>query len=368
MRLKSITYENFRNHRFLRFNPSSGINLLYGPNGSGKTSILEGIHFCALTKGFLGSPDNESLSFSKDYFLLNSIFCDGNNSDINVKIIYTKEKDKQVIVNSSEIKRFSQHLGRIPCITFSPQEIVIVHGAPAERRRFIDNTISQTDRRYLDDLLAYRRVLLQRNALLLHLYEIDERNSDMLTIMTEQLAKIAASLIYARIKFLSLFFYHFKALYSLLMINEDPAILYRCSAGKISEDPSLEELYSLISLKFKQIKKQEIARTQTLIGPHRDELVFLLNEKEIKKYASQGQMRTFLICLKLSQHRYLSEITGEEPLSLLDDVFSELDEKRTEDILGILETYGQTIITSASKKEHSNITALSIDSFEKNSS
>ena len=366
MRLKSITYENFRNHRFLRFDPSSGINLLHGPNGSGKTSILEGIHFCALTKGFVGATDNDSLSFSKDYFILNSIFCDDKESDINVKITFTKEKEKQIIVNHSEIKPFSQHIGRVPCITFSPQEIFIVNGAPAERRRFIDNTISQTDRRYLDDLLAYRRVLLQRNAVLMHMNEHSEVHSEMLSLWTEQLTKLAASLIYARTKFLSLFLYQFKEVYARLMINEDPSILYRCSAGKISEDPSLEEVYSLITNKFQQITKQEIARTQTLIGPHRDDLLFLLNEKEIKKYASQGQMRTFLICLKLSQHRFFSEIIGEKPISLLDDVFSELDEKRAEDILRILETYGQTIITSAVKKEHSNMTARSIESFGKN--
>jgi DNA replication and repair protein RecF len=189
LRLQRITYENFRNHRLLSFEPSSGINLLYGPNGSGKTSILEGIHFCALTKGFVSAADHECLTFAQDYFLLNSVFYDENQSDISVKISYTKEKEKQIVVNNSEIKPFSRHIGRVPCITFSPQEIVIVSGAPSERRRFIDNALSQTDRRYLDDLIAYRRVLHQRNALLVQLYQQNMYHNDMLSLWTEQLSR-----------------------------------------------------------------------------------------------------------------------------------------------------------------------------------
>ena len=367
MRLQRITYENFRNHRLLIFEPYEGINLLYGSNGSGKTSMLEGIHFCALTKGFVSSADSECLMFSKDYFLLNALFIDESESDINVKIIYTKEKEKQIIVNNSEIKPFSRHIGRVPCITFSPQEIVIVSGAPAERRRFIDNALSQTDRRYLDDLLAYRRVLQQRNAMLVQLYEEHRSYNDMLSLWTEQLSKLAASIVHARLKFAALFLYHFKELYSQLSVDENPAIHYRCSLGSISADISLEELYSLFIEKFKEIEKQEILRTQTMIGPHRDDLVFLLNDKEIKKYASQGQMRTFLICLKLSQHRFFSDILGEKPLCLLDDVFSELDSRRTADILSILETCGQTIITSTEIKERPDIHTLSIETLKTNS-
>ncbi len=149
MRLQCINYENFRNHRLLTFEPGDGITLIHGPNGSGKTSILDGIHYCALTKGLISANDSECLCFSTDYFILNGKFTSSTENNTNVKVLYKKEKEKQVIVNNSEIKPFSRHIGRIPCITFSPSEIVIVNGAPAERRRFIDNAISQTDRRYL---------------------------------------------------------------------------------------------------------------------------------------------------------------------------------------------------------------------------
>jgi DNA replication and repair protein RecF len=364
LRLERIKYENFRNHRLSAFVPEEGINLIYGRNGSGKTSILEGIHYCALTKGFVSATDGECLLFSSDYFLLDSSFQGGSGYGLCVKITYKKEKEKQISVNNSDIKPFSRHIGTIPCITFSPPEIVIVNGAPAERRRFIDNTISQTNRRYLDDLLSYRRVLQQRNALLAQLNERNIRNDGMLSIWTENLSRLAASIVHARVLFLRAFYDQFRELYAQLSLNEDPSLIYQCSLGKISEELSIEELYDRIFKKYEETEKHEILRAQTLSGPHRDDLLFLINGKEIKKYASQGQLRTFLIALKLSQHRFFYEATGEKPICLLDDIFSELDESRTHDIFSILETCGQTIITSTEKKDRKNVAAFSVESMK----
>ncbi len=362
MRLRRITYENFRNHRSLTFEPSEGINLLYGPNGSGKTSILEGIHFCALTKGFVSATDIESLLFSSDFFLLNGSFIDEQNGLITVKISYTKEKEKQITVNNSDIKPFSRHISRIPCITFSPQEIFVVNGAPAERRRFIDSAICQSDLRYLNDLIDYRRVLNQRNALLSQMSAMNTFHDDMLSLWTENLSRLAASIVHVRLKFIAVFFNHFNTLYTGLSVNEIPGIIYRSTLGKISEETPVEMLYSLFLQKFEQTKTQEIMRAQTMTGPHRDDFVFLLNEREIKKYASQGQMRTFLICLKLAQYQYFLEILGEKPICLLDDMFSELDRSRCFDVFSILENCGQTIITSAEKRSHRNINLISMSS------
>jgi DNA replication and repair protein RecF len=364
LRLRSINYENFRNHRLLTFEPGDGITLIHGPNGSGKTSILEGIHYCALTRGFLNASDGECLHFSTDYFLLNGSFISDNEGTTTVKITYRKEKEKQVIVNNSEVKPFSRHIGRIPCITFSPSEIVIVNGSPAERRRFIDNAISQRDKIYLDNLLAYRRVLHQRNTILAQLHAKITVHNDMLSLWTQQLSKLAASIVLARLEFVEAFFSRFHTLYGQLSVDEDPSIAYRCSLGNINKNTSHEALYTLFLARYEETKRQEIFRAQTLTGPHRDDLLFLLNEKEIKKYASQGQLRTFLISLKLSQHRFYYDTIGEKPVSLLDDIFSELDAGRTADILDILDTCGQTIITSAEKKGQRNVTAISIDSLK----
>jgi DNA replication and repair protein RecF len=368
LRLRSIHYENFRNHRLLTFEPGDGITLIYGPNGTGKTSILEGVHYCALTRGFVSAMDSEYLCFSTDYFSLNGSFVSETltekASPTLVRIIYKKEKEKQLIVNNSEVKPFSRHIGRIPCITFSPSEIVIVNGAPAERRRFIDNAISQTDRRYLDDLLAYRRVLLQRNALLVQLYSRIPVHNDMLSLWNENISRLAASIVYARMQFIAAFSAQFRELYAQLSVDEDPSITYRCSLGKISRDTPPEKLYTLFLARYEETEKQEIFRGQTMTGPHRDDLLFMLNDKEIKKYASQGQLRTFLVSLKLAQHRFYYTTLGEKPLCLLDDIFSELDASRTSDIFRILDSCGQTLITSAEKKGAGNVTTISMESLK----
>ncbi len=364
MKLERINYRNFRNHQVLTFQPGDGITLIHGPNGSGKTSILEGIHYCALTKSQVSATDGECLRFTSDYFVLNGSFCSETDVSTTVKVVYKKEKEKQVIVDNCEIKPFSRHIGRIPCITFSPSEIVIVNGAPAERRRFIDTLISQTDRKYLDDLLAYRRVLHQRNALLAQLYSGINVHKDMLLLWTENISKLAASIVSARMRFLAPFFYHFHALYGQLSSGENPSILYRCSLGTISQDTPPEVLYTLFLAKYEETRKQEILRGQTLTGPHRDDLLFFLQDKEVKKYASRGQLRTFLISLKLAQYRFYQDTLGEKPLCLFDDIFSELDASRTADIFSILEKCGQTIITSAENKGGSTITTISMESLK----
>ena len=366
MKLQSLLYKNFRNHRFLTFQPNDGITVIFGKNGSGKTSLLEGVHYCALTKGWIGANDSECVSFLSDFFSLDGSFLTDKESLVNVKIVCTKEKEKQIIVNNSEIKNFSRHIGRIPCITFSPSEMVIVNGSPTERRRFIDNAISQTNKKYLDDLLAYRRVLLQRNALLVQLFDQNRLPDDMLSLWTEHLSIHAASIVYARLQFIAAFKEQFRALYSQFSVDEEPDILYSCTVGNIQKETSLDILFSLFLEKYKQTERQEIFRSQTLTGPHRDDLLFFLNKKEIKKYASQGQMRTFLIGLKLAQHQFIFQLLGEKPICLLDDIFSELDATRIDHIFTLLETFGQTIITSTETKGHRNITSLPIESLTNN--
>ncbi|MEI7694246.1 MAG: DNA replication and repair protein RecF [Chlorobium sp.] len=360
MRIHKIQYENFRNHPFLTFKPDIGINLVYGPNGSGKTSLLEGIHYCALTKGFNNATDNECLLFDSDFFLLESNFISQVESVVTVKVIYTKQREKQIIVNNCDVKPFSRHIGTVPCITFSPAEIVIVNGSPGDRRRFMDNAISQTNRRYLDDLLAYRRVLLQRNTLLFQMRENQRVHPEMLPLWNEHLSRLAASIVYARNQFISVFSVIFNDLYQYFSRNESPFILYRSSIGTIDFDISPFELYSIFLKKCEESKKVEIFRSQTLIGPHRDDLFFQLNGKEIKKYASRGQLRTFLITIKLAQHRYVEKILGDKPLCLFDDIFSELDSSRRDDIFSILETSGQSIITSTENPMKNNVNHISM--------
>ena len=365
MELQTIHYENFRNHQSLIFEPNEGINLIYGVNGSGKTSVLEGIHYCALTKGFVNSADSECLMFNSDFFFLEGHFLSSEKISTSVKVGYTKEKEKGVTVNNLDIKPFSQHIGRLPCITFSPSELIIVTGPPSERRRFLDTAISQTNHRYLEDLLAYRKVLQQRNALLLQLRDRQVFSDDMLSLWTEMLARLAASIISIRLAFLSAFSQPFYEVSQHFSRCEYPSIVYRSSIGKITDTITPDALYDIFIRKFKEVQHTELMRAQTMIGPHRDDLTFLLNDKEIKKYASQGQLRTFLITLKLAEHRFFSELLGESPLCLLDDIFSELDSIRVKNIFTLLESCGQSIITSTEVRSAQHISLFAIESLKK---
>jgi DNA replication and repair protein RecF len=191
------------------------------------------------------------------------------------------------------------------------------------------------------------------------------KNTETLDLWTEQLAFAAASIVLARVRFIRLFGELFSSVYALLLKNEQPHLRYHCSLGKVDHEPSVNDLtYNFID-RYKENIPYEIQRGQTLAGPHRDEILLSINGREIKKYSSQGQQRSFLIGMKLSLHQYLHEQNGEKPISLLDDLFSELDTKRTGDILDILTTYGQVLITSTEMKKAAGVTAISVEDLKK---
>ncbi|MCF8382222.1 MAG: DNA replication and repair protein RecF [Chlorobium sp.] len=359
MKLEQIQFVHFRNHASLTFVPSGGINLIYGPNGSGKTSILEGIHYCALTKGFVSAYDIECLKEGNLFFLVKGKFASESGTETEVKVSYSRQNGKQLNVNSRNIATFSSHIGVIPCITFSPSDLSIIAGSPAERRRFLDNAICQTDTRYLDALLNYRRILQQRNALL---FQIREHRSgmEMLDILTEQIAEHAACIVSARIRFIREILPLTEANLVAVSAGETPHISYRCSFFSHDNSELPDQLSRLFKERIREKRQEEISRAQTAIGPHRDDLLFFLNEKEIKKYASQGQKRSFIITLKLALYRYFLDKLDEQPICLFDDLFSELDHHRVDALLLLLSGFGQSIITTTEKREIAGVSALNI--------
>ncbi len=360
MYLEETHIVNFRKHHDLTYVPSQGVNLVYGPNGSGKTNILEAIHYCSLAKGMNRSLDKECLKFDADYFLLKSRFTDKSGRETAVKVTYEKSREKKIVVNNEELKKFSGIIGKIPCVTFTPYDLGIVNGSPQERRRFIDTALSQSYRTYLDNILQYRRVLQQRNALLAH-YAEDRQITTSFDIWTEKLAHLGASIIQERLSFIDRLENVVKPLYTELGLEEIPGFRYHPSSGRITGGMSKEDIEASILNRFDDIAAQEIVRQQTLIGPHRDDMIFTVNGIDARKYASQGQIRTFLIALKLALQRMIGEIIEESPVFLLDDLFSELDENRIDRILHILEGSGQSIITTTEKRAFGAAECINIE-------
>ena len=354
MRLESIRIANFRNHILLEFEPGPSITVIHGRNGTGKTSILEAVHYCSLTRGFSGSTDRDCLTFGSSYFSIRGSFISDRTSKTEIRITYSTEDEKRVFVNDQEIDSFSRHVGAIPCVTFTPCELSIVSGPPSERRRFIDSAICQHDRKYLADMMQYRRVLQQRNALLST--GIDSPSTmAAFDIWTDQLAALAATILVSRIEFIRKFEALFRKIYSWFPGDTEPQMVYQSSYGKFEHELGCDGLIDIFRSRYQNLKSQEIQRRQTLAGPHRDDLLLLSDGHETRRFASQGEQRSYLIAMKMALRSYLYEETGEHPIILFDDLFSELDPVVEEKIIDSLSSFGQVLITSTVKINGSGI-------------
>lgn len=364
MKLLTLHIQNFRRHAEVKLSLADGVNIFYGRNGMGKTNILEAIHYAALTKSFLNATDSECLKFGATHFEIHAIWQNNRGVDASVRVYFSSEEGKTVFVNRSPLESFSQIVGEFPCIALSPFDIALVQGAPQERRRFLDSSISQTNKAYLEDLLAYRRLLSQRNRLLGEMKQ-DWKNSnsqrEQLAVWTENFAALASSIVFRRLKFVNEFSEVLLKAYRLFeSFDETPTLQYDSDVS-LNEEATKEEILSEVRLKLAHLEDEEIRRGLTLLGPHRDDLNFFINKVSVKKFASQGQQKTFVICLKLAQHFYIQGILNEKPIFLLDDVFSELDRSRADDLIELLRPMGQSVITTTEKKQFDGITQISIE-------
>jgi len=364
LKILSLHLEHFRRHTTLSLPLDAGINILYGRNGIGKTNILEAAYFACLTKSFIGASDSECLQFGATHFEIKAEMQSDLGVHSSVRVYFSNEDGKHVFINRSELEQFSKIVGEYPCIALSPYDLALVQGAPQERRRFLDNTISQTNRVYLENLLTYKRALTQRNKLLaelkLHAYPKAEQLA-ILEVWTEQFVQLAASIIYQRLKFAKEFSGYLKAAYQkFASFSEEPSLCYDTEVSEGSENPAKDDIAAGLHLKLKQLQSEEFRRGQTLLGPHRDDLEFLIDGKSLKQYASQGQHKTFIVCLKLAQHAYIAERLNEVPIFLLDDVFSELDRERASDLIEILKPLGQSLITTTERKAFTGVSQIDV--------
>ncbi len=362
MKLLTIHIQNFRCHTDARLSLSDGVNILYGRNGTGKTNFLEAIHYAALTKSFLNASDAECLKFGAEHFEIDALWQSDRGVGASVRVYFSNESGKAVFMNKLPLDAFSKIVGAFPCVALSPFDIALVQGAPQERRRFLDASISQTNKAYLEDLLAYRRLLNQRNQLLSDIRNQRQRAyHEQLAVWTESFAVLVAAIMVRRLKFVSEFSDELKKAYRLFhSFDETPTIRYESDVS-VDEKATKEEILSAVRLKLAQLESEEIQRGITLLGTHRDDLSFYINGVSVKKFASQGQQKTFVVCLKLAQHAYIQSVLNEKPIFLLDDVFSELDRSRADDLIELLKSMGQSVITTTEKKQFNGIRQILVE-------
>ncbi|MFC2133994.1 DNA replication/repair protein RecF [Bacteroidota bacterium] len=361
MILNNIDLVNFRLHKNTNLQFSDKLNYIVGGNGQGKTTILEAIYYLCTTKNLNLSSDIEVVNFDEQFFEIKGKFSDL--TDNHVRIRYQSDQNKKIIfVDDKQIYSASFIIGKFPVVTLIQSDHYITFGAPAERRKFVDSVISQASETYLKILIDYSKTLRQRSSLLSQIKETNNNSLfEQLNAWTETLISVGTEIIRHRITFVENFKEYLKTSYSKVMEGkENPDIYYDYLNGKEKED---------IEQKFRdnlnEVREAELRRGTNLIGPHRDDFKFYIDDLELRKYGSQGQHKTFQIALRYGQFYFLKDALGKTPIFLMDDIFGELDANRVKKISAFLKEIGQAFITLTDFSNFEHITKSEKDNLMK---
>lgn len=360
MFLKKILLDNFRLHKKTEIDFSKELNYIVGGNGQGKTTILEAIYYLCTAKNINQNPDIEVVTFGENNFSATALFFDL--IDYKSRIFFSAETNKKnYFLNDKQLSRISSFIGKFPVVSLTPTDFSITQGIPADRRKFVDSIISQVNPTYLEYLLDYNKILKQRSALLNQINEKRDKNLLIqLDAWTENLVKNGVEIVKHRKNFIRQFNAHLiNNYYNFIEDIEKPEMVYNFLD---TNDNDIEEKF--IS-ELNKNKELEIIRAKNLVGPHRDDFVFFLNGKELKKYGSQGQHKTFQIALRFAQFFYMLDITGKKPIFLMDDIFGDLDSFRVRKIGSYLKTIGQAFITLTDFNFNENVFMNDGDKFIK---
>jgi DNA replication and repair protein RecF len=336
MVLKHLSLINFKNYTDVTFDFSEKMNCLVGNNGMGKTNILDAIHYLSFCKSFFNSVDSQNIKHGEGFFVIQGRY-NRNGEDTEVYCGQKRNQKKVFKHDKKEYERLSEHIGMYPLVMISPADAELINGTSEVRRKFIDGIISQYDKIYLEKLIAYNQVLKQRNALLKQFWESKAFDSVTLEIWDEQLIIHGKSILQIRMDFLKEFTPLFNKHYSYISESkEEVALNYESSIGE--RDYKTAILTSL---------ERDRVLHYTTVGPHKDDLDFTINGYSLKKFASQGQQKSYLLALKLAQFEFIKTKKNTKPLLLLDDVYDKLDEARFRKLIELVsdDNFGQVFIT-----------------------
>ena len=343
MRIRELTLRPFRNFAAIRLSFAADHVLIFGPNGRGKSNILEAISYLSIGKSVRGAKDQHVVPHGEDFFDIRALCTDGRH-DQQVRVFYNKKEGKKAFVDASPLPRVSELLGTFRTVHFCPEDVSLVLRFPAQRRRLLDILISQSSASYLRCMQRYYRVLAQRN----HLLRTEKKSghgrvdSQVMEPWNAQLVDLGAQLRLHRLETLNKLRAPFLRYYGrFALAGEEASVAYQ---GTKEQD--LESLSAELREALSRRRDQEAQIGHTLCGPHRDDLKFALNEEPAEIYASEGQLRTILISWKLAEVRYMEEQTGRQPVLLLDDAFSELDSGRMGELLDIIGEFEQVVATT----------------------
>jgi DNA replication and repair protein RecF len=333
--LKSLTLKNFRLYESLQASFSPLVNIILGNNAQGKTTLLEAIHTLALTKSHKTATDRELITHDAPFTVIKGTFKD-KTSDTRLEMILSKD-GKKVRHNHIEYRRLSDFIGIVNIVMFAPEDLNLVKGGPSERRRFLDMEIGQLNRHYVHNLTQYRKLLKERNEQLKIMQRKKEKDSPLLDVLSEQLVHYSKRITRDRERFVETLKGKVKTIYQALSSEPMDIDIHYSPSSKGD---------MLQALKKKQA--YDLMTGSTSIGPHRDDCGFYYGDIPVMKVASQGQIRTLALSLKLAVVEMIKETGKSAPIVLLDDVFSELDDTRQKNLLNKFDKDSQIFITSTS--------------------
>jgi DNA replication and repair protein RecF len=336
MFLKKLSVLNFKNYAEAELEFSSHVNCFTGNNGEGKTNLLDAIHYLSFCKSFFNPVDSQNILHEAPFFLIQGSYdVDGQEEEIYCGL--KRNQKKQFKRNKKEYTRLADHIGLFPLVMISPADSELVTEGSESRRKFMDGVIAQFDREYLEKLIQYNRILSQRNMLLKEIAGNVSFDKDALEIWDVQLIEYGEVIHQKRQKFISDFIAIFQKYYAFI-------------SGK-QEEVSITYLSHLNSAPFPEVLKKALQRDlvmeYTTVGIHKDDLEFKIDGYALKKYASQGQQKSFLIALKLAQVDFIKQIKQVTPILLLDDIYDKLDDRRVKHLMELVSSdqFGQLFIT-----------------------
>ncbi len=353
MYLNQLSLYNFKNYATQSIDFSPTMNCLTGLNGMGKTNVLDAIYYLCMCKSHFSTNDALLVLQGQDFFRLEGNFQLKNQAKVVAKIVPRKRKEFEF--NGAAYDKLSEHIGKIPVVMISPDETALATEGSEERRRLMDNSLAQLDQVYLNQLMIYNKVLEQRNALLKQFSQQNNFNESLLAVYDQQLLAPAETIFSLR----KIFIQH------LTPIFQD---YYKIISGD-REQPDCQYVSQLIENNFSELLKKSRDKDRILarsnVGIHKDELSFSFDGNPLKKFASQGQLKSFVLALKLAQYEVIKQRKGTKPILLLDDIFDRLDAERVSQLLALLanKDFGQIFITDTQSDRMAQVIAKHFDNF-----
>jgi DNA replication and repair protein RecF len=336
MDLQKLSLVNFKNYEQAEMSFSGKINCFVGNNGVGKTNLLDAIHYLSLCKSYFNNIDSQNIRHGQEFFVIQGNYLI-NNIEEEIYCGFKRNSRKVFKRNKKEYDRLADHIGFIPTVIITPSDNSLISEGSEERRKLIDSIISQYDKLYLDDIIQYNRILLQRNKILKEFADSGHFDADMLDVYSDQLSLLGDKIFQKRQDFISSFKPVFQKYYQLIAgENEHVELIYQSQLlGK-----NLRQLLS-------DNQNKDRILEYTSVGIHKDDLIMMLGNHAVKKVASQGQQKTYVVALKLAEFDFIEKISGTKPLLLLDDIFDKFDPGRVKQIIHLAsdEHFGQIFIT-----------------------